>query len=77
MQTDIMGESNGEEMVLRPVKIVREDGTIEVVYISDKSQEEAHKKIQQKFWMIYMSVSLLALLLTGYFTYLQIKASKN
>lgn len=66
----------GNEIVLRPVKIVRQDGTTETVYISDEAQEQAHKDIQHRFFMVYMAVSLLALTLTGYFTYLQIRGKK-
>jgi hypothetical protein len=71
--TDIQ-QDNG--IMVKPVKIVRQDGTIETVYMDATimtSKQPWSQRAHYHVTMVYMLVSTAALLLTAYLTYVHIK----
>ena len=70
-------EENSPDIVLRPVKIVHEDGSIETVYIQDLSgpadNRAVHRMVHLHLSTMYLLVGIIALGMGAYVTYRQLK----
>lgn len=67
---------NGDSIQLLPATIMHQDGSQETIYIeniANKKQKHFFTHVQ----MTYIMVGTLALLMSAYFTYLQLKRMKN
>lgn len=65
-------EKPEDDIVLKPVHIVRQDGSNEIAYVQDlSSQAEAHTtthKLHKHLTIVYLIVGTLALVLSAYAT---------
>ena len=68
-------DEESPEILLRPVKIVHEDNTVETVYIQDIPAEpsQIHHKIHRHLSTVYLVVGIVALAMGAYVTYHQFK----
>ena len=65
------------DIVVKPVIITRADGSTETVYIEDDDDDNQTEVFHRNVSLLYYGVSIVAILLTGYLTYLQIKRSRT
>ncbi|HEX4852067.1 MAG TPA: hypothetical protein VFV08_14730 [Puia sp.] len=59
-------DTGGPEIVLKPVKIVHDDGSTEMVYLEDRTQEkQLNQNTHRNFFLLYMGLTILVLSLTA------------
>ncbi len=66
----------GDEIHLQPVTLTRKDGSAEVVYM-EHSADKNSKRLIANVQVTYIIVATVALSLSAYFTYLQLKNSQK
>lgn len=67
---------SGNNITLQPVDILHADGTKETVYI-EGGVDTGKLTFRDHLTLAYVVVGTIALSLSGYFTYMQIKKSKS
>lgn len=73
----LVTDTGSSAITLQPVDIVHADGTRETVYIQNGGADANKLNLRDHITLAYVIVGTIALSLSGYFTYMQIKKSKG